>query len=113
MAKENEKIRVIIKKPGQEPEVTEIGTELADYKAAVGGGFIEAIPFPGTEEIDIVVDEEGKLKDQPYNVIVPEYGDVLVGQILILGVDLDTCLWRSLTDDEIATVQAYIAKHAY
>lgn len=106
---EKPKIKVIVKAPGKEPELKEIGTSLEDYQAEVSG-YIESIPFPGEETIDIILNEMGKLNGMDENIIVPEYGDILMGPLVFIGVNADAYQWCSLTDKEINIVLNYI-KH--
>ena len=75
-------IRVIFKAPGKTAEVREMPNELAALQEAVGG-YIEARIF--TSDCAVIVNEEGKLRGLPVNFGFP--GDVLVGNVLFVGVD--------------------------
>jgi len=54
-------MKVVMLKPGEYAEVTEIGNELEDMQEVVGG-FIEAV-YPFDDEVAIVCNEEGKMAD--------------------------------------------------
>lgn len=55
---------------------------LAELQAAIGGGYIEAVP--GTNG-RVYCDEEGRLKDLPFNVSASvKYGRRLVGKVMVL-----------------------------
>lgn len=107
--KTKELVKVITKQPGKEPEIKEIGTSLEDYQNEVKG-YIESIPFPGEDTIDIILNDMGKVNGMDENIIVPEYGDILMGPLVFIGVDTDAYQWRSLTNKEINIVLDYI-KH--
>ena len=73
---ENKKIRVVMVRPGELAEITEIGTGLETLQAAVDG-CIE--PYYGLEDPDccIVCNDEGKLLGMdPNRAIRDEYGNI-------------------------------------
>lgn len=87
-------LKVIVKKPGHKPEICQIGKELQDLQAVVGG-LIETVSV--TPTIDIVVNEEGLILDLPLNVLLN--GQPLHGTLFYVGVD--ACgEFVSLADDE-------------
>lgn len=100
-------VKVIVKQPGQEPELKEIGSSLADYQAEVKG-YIESIPLPGKDSIDIIINDLGKLNGMKKNIVLPEYGDILMGPVVFIGVNEKDGMWRSLTDNESNIVLNYI-----
>lgn len=108
----NELITVIMKQPGENPEVvTNFDNSLKGYQKAVDG-YIETIRLPGMEDqIDIVLNDEGKLRGLKPNIVIPEYSDIAVGTIIVVGVtpDLD---WRSLTQDEIDYATDYLTNYS-
>lgn len=56
---------------------------LEELQRAVGG-YIEFVPIPAMDDIVLVVDEEGLLKEKPYNKIASEIaGRVIVGDVVI------------------------------
>lgn len=110
MAKEKEKKKIIvmIKEPGKPVVEKEIEEGLESYQAEVRGD-IESIPMPGEDTIDIIVNDMGKLTGMLKNLVVPEYGDILMGPIVFIGVDPTECAWCSLTKEEKMKVEAYVA----
>lgn len=112
LEKKDELITAIIKQPGKDPEVvTNFENTLRGYQKAVDG-YIESISLPGMEDnIDIVMNDEGKMRSMEANIVVPEYRDVLVGTLVIVGVTPDLT-WRSLTDDEIAYATDYLKNYS-
>ena len=74
------KIKVIIKKPeDQYGRLVEIENELRVFQDIVGG-YIETT---GIDDLVIICNEEGKLKNLKYNIAVGM--DFLVGTIIICG----------------------------
>lgn len=97
------KIRAIIKRPDEEyGHMTNISGTLENLQNTVGG-YIEAIPL--TDELVVICNEEGKLRGFEPNMLLP-WGDMLVGTIIILGVDGDEFAdipitfktWKELVD---------------
>lgn len=75
-------IRVMIKEPGEVPYMKEIPNELHAMQDIVGG-LIET--FQIANNVTIICDEEGKLKDKPFSFV---WGRVLfVGTCIFCGVD--------------------------
>ena len=60
-------IRVIVKEPGKEAELTTIENTLEAMQHAVGG-YIET--FTIASDMVIICNEEGKLLDFPYNCMI-------------------------------------------
>lgn len=83
MAKQKpaDKIRVIVKNPGEAAEEREVPNTLAALQALVGG-YIEAVPL--SRDAVILVNEDGKLRSLAPNVMY--FDDVLVGPVVIVGV---------------------------
>lgn len=65
MNKENE-IRVVIIEPGKGPREETISNTLEAFQKIVGG-YIEVVGLSGKDRM--IINEEGKLNDLPYNVI--------------------------------------------
>ena len=77
-------IRVMIKEPGQIPYMKTIKNELHELQRIVGG-YIET--FSIGDNMTIICDEEGKLKDKKLSFV---WGRVLfVGTCIFCGVDGD------------------------
>ena len=102
-------IKVLVKLPGQYPEVREIEPT---YEAArdIVGGWLEAIPCTPQKDRGIIYycSEEGKLRDLASNIALDgEYGrvfDIIVGPILVVKYNMDDWMstMTSLLKDEIA-----------
>jgi len=75
------KIRVIIARPNELAEITEIENDLETYQAIVGG-YIECLTLD--EKAILICNEEGKLKGLPDNFAYK--GDVIVGTVVIVGI---------------------------
>lgn len=85
-------IMVMIKRPGEAPELDPLfDNDLKAFQEAVGG-YIET--FTLTPEIVVVCNEEGKLKRLPYNVTISR--EDFVGTIVVAGI----------TEDEFTSLRA-------
>lgn len=76
------KIKCIIKNPGEAPKMAEIENMLKSFQSAVGG-YIET--FTILEDMVIICNEEGRLKNLPYNCKI--CGVDFVGPIIFCGVE--------------------------
>ena len=96
-------LRAIVKRPDEEyGHVTNVSDKLETLQKTVGG-YIETVTWPALmrkqDEFVVVCDEEGLLKDAPFNctVVVKDQrwrdrGPVtFFGTIVVLGVDGDEC----------------------
>lgn len=72
-------MKVVYKEVGKAPQVKEIENTLEALQKAVGG-YIEVIGMGG--DILMVCDEEGKLKNSPYNFKLGN--DFIVGNVLFV-----------------------------
>jgi hypothetical protein len=104
------KVKAIVKEPGKEGEIKEVIIKLESLQKIVKG-MIEIIPFPEIEGLDIILNEEGKLINLDPNILIPEYNDLAVGPIIVLGFDEDKGDHRSLSEEEIKKVKEYIKKN--
>ncbi len=104
-------IKVVTKLPGQDESIElKFSNTLRGYQTFVEG-YIESVPFPGKEDdMDIVMNDEGKILKQDPNIYSPEYKDYFVGPIVAVGVTPELT-WRSLTDEEIEYAMKYFAEH--
>ena len=103
-------IRVIVKRPYKEATVETVTNSLATFQEIVGG-LIERVPFPNLPEVDMYVNEEGKLIHLESNFMIPEYEDCVMGAAYVCGFDDDgNCV--SLTDSQIEKVLDYINTYA-
>ena len=76
-----EKIFVLTKRPGCAPRHVWVSNSLEALQKAVGG-YIETVTI--AEDLVILCDEEGRLKDKPYNCTI--CGVDFVGDIVMAGV---------------------------
>lgn len=101
-----DKIKVIIKKPGQKyGTVCYMYNTLESFQTAVGG-YIETVPL-GAENI-MVVNEEGKIRGLEANMHVGSwpFGDTIRGTVVVVGhtedefsdVTIDFKQWKKLVD---------------
>lgn len=88
-------LKVLLKKVGQKPQVIEIPDTL-EAKQNIVGGLIEIVQY---DDIVLVCNEEGKLLNMPPNLIF-EF-DYIAGDCFLMGENLDTGEWRSLSQLEI------------
>lgn len=75
-----DELRVLVIEPRKPAEIREVGSDLKSLQSLVGG-YIEHIPFLGN--IDLLINEEGKLMGLPQNRI-NYHGDILVGTVVIV-----------------------------
>ena len=71
-------MRVIIKEPNEDARVEYIDNTLDELQSIVGG-YIEVVPL--TFDSVIICNEEGKLRDLPFNFHIPV--DYIVGTAII------------------------------
>ncbi|MBR2531898.1 MAG: DUF3846 domain-containing protein [Lachnospiraceae bacterium] len=96
-----EKMTVLMVEPDRYPRQTQIGTELEDLQAAVGG-YIEVI-YPFDDPVGLVMNEEGKLNGMPLNRALRddqgELYDVVAGPFMVVGLTEDG--FGSLTQEQV------------
>lgn len=94
-------IRVLLVKPMQPPQITEIPADLEGMQKTVGG-YIEAI-YPYEEPVALVCDEEGKLSGKPLNrALRDEDGhiyDIVAGDFFICDASGEN--FGSLSDEQL------------
>lgn len=81
-----EKIKVIIKRPDEMiGHIEEIDYTLKTFQEIVGG-YIETVPV--LHDVTMIVNEEGKIKRMPRNIILgQDFVDMIVGTLILVGVD--------------------------
>lgn len=104
---EKKKVRILIKEPNKEPYEKVVDDELETFQEIVGG-LIECVEMPGVKNVDIIVNEEGKLDRLKGNFWLPEYEDCIVGTCYIVGYNPDEGTNVDLTDKQIKQVKKYI-----
>lgn len=82
-----DKIKVIIKRPDEVVGREErIDNTLEAFQEAVGG-YIETLTILRNPDVIIIMNEDGKLMNLPYNFKIP--GDTVHGDVIICGRDGD------------------------
>lgn len=94
-------MKIVVKKPGQEPEVKEIKGELHEMQEIVGG-YIEAICI--VDNILCVCNEEGKFQRLLPNFIFN--GDTIVGTVFFCAAGYDD--FESLNDEQIEVLMSLL-----
>ena len=79
-------MKVLIKEPGKPWVTAEVENTLEALQSAVGG-YIETLTIAADEPLVLIMDEEGRLNDKPYNMTIG--GVDLVGTLLLCGKDGD------------------------
>ncbi len=101
-----EKIDVLLIRPNAYPEKVSIGTELEDLQKTVGG-YIE-VTYPFSEDVGLVMNEEGKLNGLPLNrALRSEDGDVydvIAGDFLVVGLTEES--FSSLSEEQMEKFEA-------
>ena len=100
---QEETIHVVMVEPGKLAREADIGTDLSDLQAAVGGGFIETF-YPFDEMVCIVLDDEGKLNgSEPNRAVYDQNGrieDIIFGPFFICDCSGES--FGSLTDEQVS-----------
>lgn len=87
MSKKKKAVRVIYIPVGSDPLVRDIEPTLDAMKALIGGGYIEYVSLRRHKGLDLVCDEEGKLKRLKPNVILVDNDDVVMGDCFLVRTD--------------------------
>ena len=95
------KLDVLLIKPGMYPQQVQIGCELEDLQAAVGGD-IEAV-YPFADSVAIICNDEGKFNGRELNRALRDDDghiyDIVAGNFLITGLTEDD--FGSLTPEQM------------
>lgn len=100
-------MRVVIKRPNQDPEIVKIKNSLGEFQKIVGG-IIQIVRFCDLcngESIHIICDDEGKIKGSAPNILWEEQGDILCGNLIFVGQKKDK--FGSLTERQINYIFGY------
>ena len=103
---EERKIKALIKEPYKTAVVSEIVDDLKALQKIVGG-YIEVVPFPTVEGVDLIVNEEGKFQKLDGNIFLPHYDDCVVGTCIIASYN-EEGEFESLSEKQIKQVNDYI-----
>jgi len=94
-------IKVLLVKPMQPPQVTEIPADLKGMQQTVGG-YIQAV-YPYEEPVALVCDEEAKLSGKPLNRALRDDDgriyDIIAGDFFICDISGED--FASLSDEQI------------
>lgn len=82
MAKKKQ-IHVIYKRVGFDPVEVNVDNELEPLHLMIGGD-IETVRWPAGIRTEMLVDDEGKLKNRPVNFVF--HGEPIVGSVMWVGV---------------------------
>jgi hypothetical protein len=104
---ERETMTVLLVEPEKHPRKVEMGTELKDLQAAVGG-YIEAV-YPFEDQVCLIVNEEGKLDNLPLNRALRddngEIYDIVAGSFLVAGLTEES--FGPLTPEQLQKYEQY------
>ena len=87
-------MRAWLKEPGQ-PGHTVIIVDELELLQQIVGGYIETVTL--ADDLVIICDEEGRLKEKPYNCNIA--GIDFVGTILAVGTE--GCVFASISDEAV------------
>ena len=107
---EKKTLRVLIKEPDKAPYVKEIADTL-EAKQEIVGGLIECVEMPDMRNVDLFVNEEGKLDNLKGNFWLPEYEDCVVGTCFMVGYNPEECDNVSITDEQVEQCKKYIENY--
>jgi len=104
-------VRAVVKEQGEKPVVKMISTRLEKLQEAVRG-WIEIVAAPFCDDLDIIINEEGKfIEEEKPNFFLPEYDDLIVGNAIFVGFDMETSDHVSVTDEQIASIMKYLKEN--
>ena len=102
-----ERIKVLLIEPYKYPKVIEIGDDLDDMQATVGGPIEEYMPF--NDDVAIVCNEEGKILGEDLNRAIYDNDgrilDIIAGKFFICYAPLESEKFLSLPDDMLKKYQ--------
>ncbi|NCC87762.1 MAG: DUF3846 domain-containing protein [Clostridia bacterium] len=99
---EKQTIKVLLVEPMREPKMVEIGVDLKSMQEVVGGNIEEIMPFH--DEVAIVCNEDGKLKNLDLNRAIYDQNrvmiDVISGPFFVCSAPFESEIFKSLTDEQ-------------
>jgi hypothetical protein len=101
-----DRIFAVVKRAGKDSEIRLIEKEPKILSAIVEGKR-ELIPFPDMRGLVIAFDGEAKEKGKKPNCFLPEYTDLLLGTVVVIGIDTETG-FVSLTEEQAGKVEEYL-----
>lgn len=100
-------IKVIIKKPYQPLQITELKDDFDEFRKIVGCRTVEFCSFPQDRTIQMLIDNDGKMNMWAGNFIVPEFKDCIVGNCIFASYGENGEV-TSLSEDQIKKVSKYL-----
>ena len=104
-----DKLRCLLVKPNELPEVIEIDNTL-EAKQELVGGYIECVYLPNDDNVVLICNEEGKINGMKLNRDIGH--DIIAGPFLIVGDDYENGDFKSLTEDQILKYKMRFDKHS-
>lgn len=102
-------MRAIIKEPYKKAVIKEIEPSLKPLQNLVGG-LIENVYELEEQNINIWINEEGKLNDLAPNFLIYNMQDVVVGTAVFVGYNSEDGSDMPLTDEQIDIIKEYLKK---
>ena len=93
-----EKLKSLLIKPNELPEIVEIDNTL-EAKQELVGGYIECTYLPNDDNVVLICNEEGKINGMKLNRDIGH--DIIAGPFLIVGDDYENGDFKSLTEEQI------------
>ncbi len=109
--KKKDKLRILLKRVGREPQVEFIDDTLEEKQRLVNG-LIEVVTYPleTTEDALIVCNEEGKILSLPPNTLFDF--DYIAGDYFVIGDDYENGDFKSLSEDQILKYKMRVDKNS-
>ncbi len=104
----SKKLKVLLKRVSEEPEIVEIEDTL-EAKQELVDGLIELVSV--MDDVFLICNEEGKLIDLPPNLVF-DY-DYIAGDCFFVGDDYKNAGFKNLTEEQIVDVKKFIEKHKF
>lgn len=104
-----EKLKSLLIKPNELPEIVEIDNTL-EAKQNLVGGYIECVYLPNDNNVVLICNEEGKINGMKLNRDIGH--DIIAGPFLIVGDDYENGDFKSLTEDQILKYKMRFDKHS-
>ena len=104
-----EKLKSLLIKPNELPEIVEIDNTL-EAKQELVGGYIECVYLPNDNNVVLICNEEGKINGMKLNRDIGH--DIIAGPFLIVGDNYENGDFKSLTEDQILKYKMRFDKYS-
>ena len=104
------KIRVLVKEPNKPLEEHHINNEIEELQSRVDG-YIDMTNLPGSDNIDIICNDEFLYNGSLPNIMVPERRNVFCGTLIFAGYNEEDGSTISLTDGQVKEVEKYVKEN--